>query len=79
MQELGLLATIFDFMNLSKYPPSLSFLLATMGPMAIVGAYADRGQGKLKDILVLFGRVPFMFYVAHFSLLHALSVGMGVI
>jgi uncharacterized membrane protein len=79
VQELGFLATIFDFMNLSKYPPSLSFLLATMGPMAIVCAYADRWQGKIKDILVMFGRVPFIFYVAHFYLIHALSVVMGVL
>ncbi len=78
VQELGLLATIFDFMNVSKYPPSLSFLLATMGPMAIVCAYADKWQGKVKDILVMFGRVPFMFYVAHFYLIHALSVVAGV-
>jgi len=77
--ELGLVATLRDYMNVSKYPPSLLFLLITLGPMAIVCARADRWSGWLKDTLVMFGRVPFAFYVAHFILIHILAVGMGVI
>lgn len=71
-------ATVFDFMNVSKYPPSLMFFLATLGPMAILCSYADRWNGKVKDIFVMFGRVPFMFYILHFYLIHALSVVAGV-
>lgn len=78
LQDAGLLATIFDFMNVSKYPPSLSYLLATIGPMAIVCAYADRWNGWLKNTLVMFGRVPFAFYVIHLVLLHLLSIVLGV-
>ena len=78
VQERGALATVMDFMNVSKYPPSLLFLLATLGPMAIVCASADRFSGWLKDTLVMFGRVPFAFYVAHFFLIHLLSVLLGV-
>jgi uncharacterized membrane protein len=73
VQDTGALATVFDFMNLSKYPPSLLFLLATLGPMAIVCAYADRMRGWLKDALVMFGRVPFAFYVLHWYLLRLIS------
>jgi uncharacterized membrane protein len=73
VQDAGTLATVFDFMNLSKYPPSLLFLLATLGPMAIVCAYADRMRGWLKDALVMFGRVPFAFYVLHWYLLRLIS------
>ncbi len=75
----GPLATVFDFMNVTKYPPSLLFLLATLGPMAIVCALADRWSGWLKDTLVMFGRVPFAFYVAHVFLIHLLSIGLGVL
>ena len=48
LHEFSLQATLFDFMNLSKYPPSLMYLLATLGPMAIVCAYADKMGGWLK-------------------------------
>ena len=63
-----------DFMNVSKYPPSLLFLLITLGPMAIVCARADRWSGWLKDTLIMFGRVPFAFYIAHWYLLRLLNM-----
>ena len=51
----------------------------TLGPAAILCAFAARMRGSLKNIFVMFGRVPFAFYVAHFYLLHLLSVLMGVL
>ena len=71
-------ATFFDFLNTSKYPPSLLFLAMTLGPAAIFCAFAERWQGAIKDALVMFGRVPFAFYVAHFYLLHLMSVLLGM-
>jgi uncharacterized membrane protein len=79
VQATGSLATVFDFMNVTKYPPSLLFLLATLGPMAIVCGLADRMGGWLKNALVMFGRVPFAFYVAHVLLIHLLAIGLGVL
>ena len=78
VQPSGFEATVFDFLNTTKYPPSLEFLLMAVGPAAVLCAYADRITGPVKDALVTFGRVPFAFYVTHFFLLHALSVGLGV-
>jgi hypothetical protein len=72
-------ATLVDFLNTSKYPPSLLFLAMTLGPAAIFCAYADRMRGFLKDTFVMFGRVPFAFYVAHFYLLHLLSLAVGAL
>jgi uncharacterized membrane protein len=77
-QASGILASTMSFLNTTKYPPSLLFLLMTLGPAAIVCANADRLRGWLKDTLVMFGRVPFAFYVAHFYLAHALAVVIGV-
>jgi len=77
-QPGGMLATVIDFINTTKYPPSLLFLLMTLGPAAAVCAVADRFTGALKNVLVTFGRVPFAFYVAHFALIHTLSVILGV-
>ena len=50
----------------------------TLGPAAIVCGLADRMRGAVKDVLVMFGRVPFAFYVAHFFLIHTLSVLLGL-
>jgi hypothetical protein len=44
-----------------------------------VCAFAERWRGRIKDMLVTLGRVPFAFYIAHFFLLHALSVLCGVL
>jgi uncharacterized membrane protein len=76
-QPGGLVATVIDFLNTTKYPPSLLFLLMTLGPAAMLCGVADRVTGAVKESLVMFGRVPFAFYVAHFFLIHTLSVVLG--
>jgi uncharacterized membrane protein len=72
-------ATFIDFLNTSKYPPSLQFLSMTLGPAAIFCAFAERFRGFLADTFVMFGRVPFAFYIAHFYLLHLLSLVLGAL
>jgi uncharacterized membrane protein len=82
-QPAGIAATVMDFLNTTKYPPSLLFLLMTLGPAAIVCSYADRitvgPLATIKRTLVMFGRVPFAFYVAHFYLAHTIALVVGVI
>jgi uncharacterized membrane protein len=72
-------ATLIDFLNVTKYPPSLLFLLMTLGPAAIVCALADWIPSVVKQPLVVFGRAPFAFYVAHLFLIHGLAVAFGAI
>jgi uncharacterized membrane protein len=79
VQPAGVAASVMSFLNTTKYPPSLDYLLMTLGPAAILCSLADGMSGALKDILVMFGRVPFAFYVAHFFLIHLFSVLFGVI
>lgn len=71
--------TVLDFLNVTKYPPSLLFLLMTLGPAAVLCAFADRAPDAIKRPLIVFGRVPFAFYVAHLYLIHTLSVLLGVL
>jgi uncharacterized membrane protein len=71
-------ATLIDFLNVTKYPPSLLFLLMTLGPAAMLCAVADRVPALIKRPLMVFGRAPFAFYVAHLYLIHALAVAFGV-
>jgi uncharacterized membrane protein len=76
--QAGALRTVIDFLNVTKYPPSLLFLLMTLGPAAILCASADRVPDAVRRPLVVFGRAPFAFYVAHLYLIHTLAVAFGV-
>ena len=77
-QPGGLVSTALDFLNTTKYPPSLDFLLMTWGPAAILCALADRVPRAVSNVLVTYGRVPFAFYVPHFYLIHVIAIGIGV-
>lgn len=69
---------VMSFFNATKYPPSLLYLLMTLGPALLALAWLRRARGPLAQVLVTFGRVPFLFYVTHLFLVHALAVGAGV-
>ncbi|MBL9126878.1 MAG: DUF1624 domain-containing protein [Verrucomicrobiales bacterium] len=63
--------TVFSFLNLNKYPPSLLFLLATLGPALGVLAVFDAFASRVPRWLVTLGRVPLFYYLAHLYLIHA--------
>ncbi|MGH6735899.1 MAG: DUF1624 domain-containing protein [Methyloceanibacter sp.] len=68
------LATLLSFLNCEKYPPSLLFLMMTLGPALMLLAAFENVRGMLAGWLTVFGRVPFFFYVVHIYLIHALAV-----
>ena len=63
-----------SFLNVLKYPPSLQFLLMTLGGTAIALAVAERAQGTVARLLTTYGRVPLFFYVGHIFVVHAVAV-----
>jgi uncharacterized membrane protein len=73
-----LLFTIFSFLNTTKYPVSLLFLLMTLGPAMILLAWFERiKQRPLNELLITFGRVPLFFYLLQFYVAHGLAILVG--
>jgi uncharacterized membrane protein len=71
--------TIILFFDVEKYPPSLQFLLMTIGPSLLLLAWMDRKPvTSLLSPLLVFGRVPMFFYVLHLYLIHWLAILIAV-
>jgi uncharacterized membrane protein len=72
--------TAMSFFDVTKYPPSLQYLCATLGILLLVFALADwalerRWIPRALAAVEIYGRVPFFYYVLHFYLLHLLALG----
>jgi uncharacterized membrane protein len=68
------LFTVLSFLNTSKYPPSLLFLLMTLGPAMIFLWAMDRGTPRMLRPALVIGKVPLFYFMLHFALIHLLAV-----
>jgi uncharacterized membrane protein len=80
--------TVILFFDVEKYPPSLQFLLMTLGPSLLLLAWLDKkldqkdGRRSISPALsplLTFGRVPMFFYILHLYLIHSLAVLVAVL
>jgi uncharacterized membrane protein len=74
VQERGGIYTFLSFMNVTKYPPSLLFLLITLGPAMLFLALIEGIQNRFTDWMVVFGRVPFFYYIIHVFVIHLAAI-----
>jgi uncharacterized membrane protein len=66
--------TLVSFLNVTKYPPSLLFLLMTLGPALLILRALDGGTPRLLRPALVFGRVPLFYFVVHLTVIHLLAV-----
>ena len=66
--------TVLSWLNTTKYPPSLLFLLMTLGPALLLLRAVDPSTPSFLRPALIFGRVPLFYYILHFTLIHLLAV-----
>jgi uncharacterized membrane protein len=71
--------TVLSFLKCAKYPPSLDFLLMTLGPALLLLAWFDRRTLGAANPLLVFGRTPLFYFLGHFFLVHALTVPFAMV
>jgi uncharacterized membrane protein len=66
--------SLLSFLNVNKYPPSLLYVLVTLGPALIFLALTEKKLNAWTEKIIIFGRVPMFYYLGHIFLIHILAV-----
>jgi uncharacterized membrane protein len=66
--------SLLSFLNVTKYPPSLLYILVTLGPAMIFLSLAEKPLNVFTKKIIVFGRVPFFYYVVHLYLIHLFAM-----
>ncbi len=69
--------TLLAFLKTNKYPPSLLYLLMTLGPAILLLGLIDRVRPAVNNALLVFGRTPQFFFIMHIAVIHLLAVALG--
>jgi uncharacterized membrane protein len=62
--------TVLSFINTTKYPPSLLFILMTIGPAILALAFIEKPLSRLGKVIAVYGKVPMFYYIIHFYVIH---------
>ncbi|MFN8251456.1 MAG: heparan-alpha-glucosaminide N-acetyltransferase domain-containing protein [Ferruginibacter sp.] len=74
VQPRGAVYTVLSFININKYPPSLLYFCVTIGGGMLFLALIEKVQNRFTSIMNVYGRVPMLYYILHFYLIHILVV-----
>jgi uncharacterized membrane protein len=70
--------TVLSFLRTTKYPPSLDFLLMTLGPAILLLSWFERVRWASANPLIVFGRTPLFFFVVHLFVAHAATIPLAL-
>ncbi len=73
-QPRGAVFSFLSFININKYPPSLMYFAVTIGAGMLFLAMIEKVQNRFTAIMNVYGRVPMLYYILHFYLIHLLVV-----
>jgi uncharacterized membrane protein len=73
-KQKNALYTFLSFMNVEKYPPSLLYMCATIGPVLIFLSLVKNTTSRLAKFFIVYGRVPMFYYILHFYLLTIIRI-----
>ncbi len=62
--------TVLSFLKVSKYPPSLLYLLVTLGPAFLFLAYTEKVKSWMGEQIKMIGRTAMFYYLVHIYLVH---------
>lgn len=72
--QKNIVFSLLSFLNVTKYPPSLLYILMTLGPAFIFLSLAEKPLNKLTSKIAVFGRVPMFYYLLHIFLIHLFAI-----
>ncbi|MES2516617.1 MAG: heparan-alpha-glucosaminide N-acetyltransferase domain-containing protein [Bacteroidota bacterium] len=68
--------TFLSFINITKYPPSLLYVLITLGISISVMAMTEGVKNKFIDIVTVYGKVPLFYYLIHWYSIRFLTIAL---
>jgi uncharacterized membrane protein len=77
-QQSSGLFSFLSFINVTKYPPSVDYLLITEGVALLFLAFTENLSNGFTKIISIYGRVPMFYYLAHIYLIHLLAIPAAV-
>ncbi|MEI9945892.1 MAG: heparan-alpha-glucosaminide N-acetyltransferase domain-containing protein [Chitinophagaceae bacterium] len=66
--------TVLSFINVTKYPPSLLYVLMTIGPALVFLTFTENARSGISEKIKIIGRVPLFYYIIHLYLLHLFAL-----
>jgi uncharacterized membrane protein len=73
LSQKNALLSFFSFMKVQKYPPSLLYLCITIGPSLLLLSFIEKLNNRFTNMMQVFGRTAFFYYILHLYLIHLLS------
>jgi uncharacterized membrane protein len=77
--QASAIQSAMSFLNVSKYPPSVLYVLVTLGVSMVLYVALDRARGPVRNVLLSFGRTPLFTYLVHIYLVHTVALIVGVL